>query len=67
MGLVKQISRKIITQPRQFPNRDTLNPIQAKFLDEKCIQVDENDEPIGSITKEDCHFNGKAIFMFVDC
>ncbi|KAI1721884.1 NUDIX domain-containing protein [Ditylenchus destructor] len=36
---------------------EKLNPIQAHYLDEPCIHVTEKDEPIGSVSKKDCHRN----------
>uniref|UniRef100_A0A914HHE8 isopentenyl-diphosphate Delta-isomerase n=1 Tax=Globodera rostochiensis TaxID=31243 RepID=A0A914HHE8_GLORO len=30
-------------------------PIQAKHLEEPCIEVNQRDEPIGSVSKRECH------------
>uniref|UniRef100_A0A915DMR4 isopentenyl-diphosphate Delta-isomerase n=1 Tax=Ditylenchus dipsaci TaxID=166011 RepID=A0A915DMR4_9BILA len=31
------------------------NSVQEKYLEEQCIHVDKNDQPICSVSKEDCH------------
>ena len=32
-----------------------LDPVQATYLDEQCIRVDDGDNVIGSASKRDCH------------
>ncbi|KAL3074955.1 hypothetical protein niasHS_014400 [Heterodera schachtii] len=44
-------------------------PIQAKYLEEPCIAVNERDEPIGTVSKRECHakpilHRAFSVFMF---
>ena len=36
---------------------NVLDKVQEKFLEEKCILVDENDRVVGEATKRECHLN----------
>lgn len=41
----------------RYVSREQINEQQASYLNEKCIRVNNNDEPLGMISKEDCHRN----------
>lgn len=57
MNLSKMFKPIVITQ--RFFNRASVDAIQAKYLDEQCIEVNRLDEPLKKVTKEDCHRNCK--------
>jgi hypothetical protein len=35
-----------------------IDAIQAQYLNEPCIRVSVNDEPLGDISKKECHLKG---------
>lgn len=49
-----KVLRVSFMESRRFA-RVAFNPLQASYLDEQCIQVNRNDEPLGMVTKEECH------------
>lgn len=58
MKLFLKSFNSFVTSYRFF-NRAALNTIQAQYLNEPCIEVNIKDEPMGKISKEDCHRNCK--------
>lgn len=43
----------------RFINKKEFNDIQESYLNESCIKVNNYDEPLGMITKKDCHTSRK--------
>ncbi|KAL3186952.1 hypothetical protein MRX96_004758 [Rhipicephalus microplus] len=50
------LARAATTKPAsEAVNLDLFDPTQVQLLEEQCILVDEQDRPIGSCSKKDCH------------
>ena len=55
--MLKSICRVRCSYVRRLSTLSEMDTTQEKYLEERCILVDENDKVIGSETKRTCHLN----------